>query len=633
MWSLILSLLALAIGPALWTLGRRSQPLLELLDGFALTAIGGLVLLHTLPDTYAHAGVWVVPVMLVGFLGPTLLEGWLHRGAAAAAHSATLLLAVLGLALHAALDGAALAQKRLHLELAVVLHRLPVGLTIWMLLRPTRPKLAIGGLLGIAGATLIGYGAGGEALLSTSPRVLALFEALVAGALLHVVLHAPHHPESARGWRVAAGLGALLALGVLATMAQHGDAHGHGPGPHAAHSHAGEAFLTMAAESAGPLLLAYLGASLLHAFLPRATVRWMGRGGEIAQSLRGMAFGLPLPICSCGVVPLYRGLIERGAPAAAALAFLVATPEIGVDAILLSLPLLGGSLTLARVVTAAIVAVLAGWLIGRMVGAPRPLVDTPEQPTAPLGERLGGGLKAGFFGLVDNTAGWILVGLGIAAAGSALLDPALLAGLPVGLDVAVMAALGIPTYVCASGATPLVAMLVAKGLSPGAALAFLLTGPATNITTFGVLSNLHGKRAALSFGLLVGGLAIAIGASVNLALPAIGLTVEAHHHHAEHLSPLALTALGGVALLYLLSVLRQGPRGFLAHVFSGATHGHAHDGHDHGHDHGGLGHDHGDHGDHGHGHDHGHDHGTPEDHDHGGPSDKPGGSCCGGDCH
>ncbi|PIE17789.1 MAG: hypothetical protein CSA65_07770 [Proteobacteria bacterium] len=621
MWSLVFSLLVLAVGPALWTLGRRSQtqPLLELLDGFALTAIGGLVLLYTLPDTFAHAGPWVVPVMLLGFLGPTLLEGWLHRGAAAAAHSATLFLAVLGLALHAALDGAALAQKRLPLELAVVLHRLPVGLTIWMLLRPSRPKLAFGALAGIAGATLIGYGAGAGLLLQTSPVALALFEALVAGALLHVVLHAPHHPESEGGWRVAAGVGALLALATLLAMAQkHGDAHMHGSGlalsgsaggAHAAHRHGGEAFLVMAAESAGPLLLAYLGASLLHAFLPRATVRWMGRGGEIGQALRGMAFGLPLPVCSCGVVPLYRGLIERGAPAAAALAFLVATPEIGVDAILLSFPLLGGPLTLARVVAAALVAVVAGWLIGRLVGAPRPLATEPQDaPTSPLRQRLSGGLRAGFFGLVDNTAGWILVGLGIAAAGSALLDPALLGGLPRGLDVIVMVALGIPTYVCASGATPLVAMLVAKGLSPGAALAFLLTGPATNITTFGILSDLHGRRAALSFGLLVGALAITIGASVNLALPTLAPGVLGTRQHAEHLSPLALVALGAVGLLYLLSVLRQGPRGFLSHVFSGATHGHDHDGH--GHDHDGH-HDHHDHAGH---HDH-HDHAGHHDHD------------------
>ena len=93
----------------------------------------------------------------------------------------------------------------------------------------------------------------------------------------------------------------------------------------------------------------------------------LARGGTFQQSLRGVAFGLPLPVCSCGVLPLYESLIRRGAPVAAAMAFFVATPELGLDAVLLSFPLLGESLTVARVVSAFIVALAVGVAVGALI--------------------------------------------------------------------------------------------------------------------------------------------------------------------------------------------------------------------------------------------------------------------------
>ena len=95
--------------------------------------------------------------------------------------------------------------------------------------------------------------------------------------------------------------------------------------------------------------------------------------------------------------------------------------------------------------------------------------------------------------------GWSSLGLVVAAMAVPMLDPAWIRSVPDSLQVLLCAALGMPVYVCASGATPLVAVFLAAGVSPGAGIAFLLAGPATNVTTFGVLSSLHGRKASFSF--------------------------------------------------------------------------------------------------------------------------------------
>jgi len=297
----------------------------------------------------------------------------------------------------------------------------------------------------------------------------------------------------------------------------------------------------------------------------------MARGRSFSQSLRGVGFGLPLPICSCGVVPVYRSLIVRGVPATAAMSFLVATPELSLDAVLISLPLLGGDMTIVRVLGAGLVALVVGWGLGRLVpslsGADGEESHAHEDvPATSLVQRL----KAAWEGtqeVVDSTVPWILLGLVVAALASPLLESEWIDSLPAAFEVEFFALLGMPVYVCAAGATPLVAILILKGVSPGAALAFLLTGPATNVTTFGVLSQLHGRRIALAFGALITLLAVALGRIVN-AIPSLetGQAEIAHGHAAGTL--LEETGLVVFALLCTLSLLRQGPRQFIGELFN-----------------------------------------------------------------
>jgi hypothetical protein len=349
----------------------------------------------------------------------------------------------------------------------------------------------------------------------------------------------------------------------------------------------GDIFTALVMESAPALLIAFALAGIVQVVLRRAPLRWMRTGNATTEAMRGVAFGLPLPICSCGVIPLYQTLVVQSVPATAAMAFLVATPELGIDSVLISLPLLGVEFTAVRVVAATLVALLIGATLGRLVQRRWPVAAPADEPASevsrPLLERVRAGLRFGFGEVVDHTAPWIILGIAIASLAEPALRSEWMTALPWGLDVLLFAVIGMPTYVCASGATPLVAVLVHKGVSPGAALAFLLTGPATNATTFGVLARLHGPRVALLFGGMMAALAVGLGLLVNAFLPrvdGIALYAEASADATvfEIIASLAFT------VVIALSVLRQGPRGFVGQILSpyGAdshdrNHGHRHD--------------------------------------------------------
>ncbi len=589
----LLSLGVLLLGPALLAWVQRAPLWLQTvamqgLDGFVLTSVAGIVLADVLPHALDEAGMWAVPLVLLGLIGPGLAERGLHR-AAEQVHALALFLGMAGLVLHATLDGVALSggDARPQLATAVLLHRLPEGLTIWWLLRPTYGRVVAGIALAlVAAATILGMWAGPTTV--PDGMALGLIESLVAGSLLHVVMHRPHplvHVAGGQRGRFASGVGGLLGLGVVAALLGHD--------PHGAEAAAGFAHFFL--ESAPALLLAYLAAGLVQAMLPAASTAWMQRGGSFSQALRGVLFGLPLPICSCGVVPVYRSLVMQGVPAAAALAFLVATPELGLDAILLSWPLLGWHMAIARVVAAALVALGVGWLVGRNLPS---VADAhghhglPQKNVQNFAARLRQGLALGFGEIVDHTAPWLLLGLAIAALAEPSLKAGLFAHLPPGWDVPLFALLGMPLYVCASGATPLVAVLIAHGVSPGAGLALLLTGPATNVSTFGVLARLHGTSAAVRFGVVMAVLAVAAGYGCNLVLGDYRVPLgDGAEHGALH--ALQVAAAWMLTVIFAASVLRQGARGFSSQVLEFSDrdkpaaddgHGHAHE-HKHAHDH------------------------------------------------
>jgi len=596
---LLASILALAVGPVLFSRSRGGWAG-PLLDGFSLIAVGGLVAVQILPQSFALAGWLVLPLVVLGFLGPGLLCGTnLLTGRIA------IPLALTGIGLHALLDGVALVpedgatgHEARTLALAVVLHRIPIGLGLWWLARPVYGRRATWLLLlFIAIASVVGYLFGETLLQGASGSWVALFQAFVAGSLLHVILkHPPRVPGNGTAGtaRWASGVGGLLGIGLIvglqvlevsvpaahgghelaAAHAGHGAAHGIGA---EAEREALGAFRALALQSAPALLLAYLAVAFVHLWMVDIRA-FLSRGGRIGQTLRGTFSGLPLPICSCGVIPLYRSLVQERVPTPAAMSFLVATPEIGFAALFLSWELLGGEVTFARIGSAVVLALVIGLTVGRrtpVLVAPGVPQNAPARTAGP--RRLLEGLRYGLGDMVDSTGPWILVGIALAAALTPVIDPHAFEALPRGLEVPLFALIGMPLYVCASGSTPLVAVLIAKGISPGAAIAFLLTGPATNVTTFGVLGKLHGKRTAVAFAAAVVLLTIALGYAVNALIGTVGTAAPAPvHEHGG--TPLQIVSLVALAALFVVSFLRQGARGFVGQVIS--AHGHEHD-HEH----------------------------------------------------
>jgi hypothetical protein len=229
------------------------------------------------------------------------------------------------------------------------------------------------------------------------------FEAVVGGSLLHVIAHPAHSHDDEHGHshshahdhghshahdhahdhahahrapdpidaehdeirldaatRLPNGIGALLGIALLVVL--HLSQNGHGDAPLYA---VWTSFQGLALESAPALLVAYLMAGLVHAFVAPGKLAWLNRGSSVRQGLSGMALGLPLPICSCGVVPLYEGLVQQGVSTAAAVAFLIATPELGIDAVLMSVPLLGAPFTVVRVAAADMVARVVALVMAR----------------------------------------------------------------------------------------------------------------------------------------------------------------------------------------------------------------------------------------------------------------------------
>lgn len=301
-------------------------------------------------------------------------------------------------------------------------------------------------------------------------------------------------------------------------------------------------------ELAPWLLLGVVVAGLLHAWLPRDFVRrHLGGRGRVGRSV---LLGVPLPLCSCGVIPAGLGLKKDGASDGAAVGFLIATPQTGVDSFLVSGSMLGWPFAAFKVGSAA----LLGWVGGRWVDA------TGEPPAEPAtSDELDStrpGLRAGAshgLEVLRSIWRWIVVGILVSAALTALVPTEAMqrfAELGGGwLAPLTVLALSVPLYVCATASVPIAAALVAGGFPPGAALVFLMAGPATNVATLGAVKSAFGNRVLAIYltTIVLGSLGLAW--VFDFVLPP-QVAMAAHHVHGA--GPVAMAS--AVALLGLLAV-------------------------------------------------------------------------------
>jgi len=265
------------------------------------------------------------------------------------------------------------------------------------------------------------------------------------------------------------------------------------------------------------LLIGFALAGVAHVLLPTGRARrWLGRPGWHGV-VRASLLGLPLPLCSCSVIPVATALRKQGAGKGATTSFLISTPQTGVDSIAITYALLDPIMTLFRPI-ASLISALTGGMAVDAVDPDRPAAGehagsgdarerachAAEAEGQPDGEgrgRIGQALRFGFVEVVSDTLWPLAIGF--------ILSGLIAAALPdeffthtIGnetLAVVLMLLVGLPFYVCAAASTPIAAVLIAKGLSPGAAMVFLLAGPATNVTTMLMVKAQLGVRSLAAY--------------------------------------------------------------------------------------------------------------------------------------
>lgn len=341
---------------------------------------------------------------------------------------------------------------------------------------------------------------------------------------------------------------------------------------------------------AGPWLVGgFVLAGVIHVFVPVERVARHLGGSDLASVLKASLLGVPLPLCSCSVIPVAASIRKQGAGRGATASFLISTPETGADSIAVSYALLGPFLAIARPIAAFVTAFVAGAAINRFAPEPAQAGPEPTEPGAELNQeaseakekasscccchgdsnedeasastpapswadRLVGALRYGLGDMFADLGHWLLLGFVLAGLIGAVVPEGFF-GQHLGtgpLAFLAMIAVALPLYVCATSSTPIAAALIAAGISPGTALVFLLVGPATNIATMVVVARTLGRRSLILYIVCIVIVAVLFGLITDVLISTSTGGTATHALHAPHMSPAWLTIPSAIILALLI---------------------------------------------------------------------------------
>lgn len=269
------------------------------------------------------------------------------------------------------------------------------------------------------------------------------------------------------------------------------------------------------------LLLGFFFAGVLRVVFPRRVIRQYMGGSDFRSAFNASLLGVPMPLCSCGVLPTGIGFYRNGASRGSTVSFLISTPQTGVDSILATYAMLGLPLALIRPVAALVTGVLGGLLGNLAVPGQRAEKERDAGSMEEVPRTARELFRYGFVELLQDISKWLLIGL-LAAALISVLIPADFFTEGISSEVMamlIMLAASVPLYVCATGSIPIAAVLLMKGISPGAALVLLMAGPATNFATMAVIGNVMGRRTLWIYLTSIIGGALLFGFLVNELIP------------------------------------------------------------------------------------------------------------------
>ncbi len=275
--------------------------------------------------------------------------------------------------------------------------------------------------------------------------------------------------------------------------------------------------LNVVCEMAPFLLLGFLIAGMLHVFVPEKFYsKYLSKNNK--QSVLWAALlGVPLPLCSCGVIPTAIGLRKEKASKGAVASFLIATPQTGIDSILVTYSLMGLGFAIVRPVAALITGVCGGLLVNRLVREDDHVEETAASCQVVHGNKLWRVAKYAFYDMIRDIGLRLVIGLIVAALIQvAVPDEFFLNfGSQPLLQMLVILIIAIPMYICSTGSIPVAAALMMKGLSPGAALVMLMAGPAVNLASILVVHKSMGRRFTSIYLLTIVGFSILFGLLIN----------------------------------------------------------------------------------------------------------------------
>ena len=292
--------------------------------------------------------------------------------------------------------------------------------------------------------------------------------------------------------------------------------------------------LSLINEMSPYLLLGFFFAGVMHAFIPGMVYnRYLG-GKGFKSVFYGALFGIPLPLCSCGVLPTAMSLRKQGASKGATASFLISTPETGVDSIIATYSVLGLPFAVIRPVAAFCNAIMGGWLINKFgdkdevvpvdASAKTCCCHHKQEETHHEGflGKMREALRFGFVEMIEDIGKWLVIGLVIAGLITVFVPDeffALFRG-NTQLSMLLVLCIAIPMYICATGSIPIAVALMMKGLTPGAALVLLMAGPACNMASILVINKTLGRKSLVFYLVSIITMAILWGHVVDYLLPA-----------------------------------------------------------------------------------------------------------------
>ena len=321
-------------------------------------------------------------------------------------------------------------------------------------------------------------------------------------------------------------------------------------------------FISILNEMSPYLLLGFLFAGILHVYFPQKYIsRYLGKKNN-KSVVNATLFGIPLPLCSCGVIPTGISLFKNGASKGSTVSFLISTPQTGIDSVMVTYSLLGLPFAIIRPVVAFITGVFGGILINKTETKSSNIIlesyNNKLNNNNSSKKSILGMLKYAFVDFLQDISKWLIIGLLIAAVISVIIPDDFFTSYLGNdyLQMFVVLLASIPLYVCATASVPIAAVLMLKGVSAGAILVFLMAGPATNAATISVITKVLGKKTLFYylFSIITG--ALIFGFIVNYFFPNdffFKETFNIHGGHEHNLLPQWVKTASGITLILLMA--------------------------------------------------------------------------------